>query len=189
MKTQKNVAAGYFNGCAGNMPVKDTHEQFGSPLNNLGFTLVELIVVCAVLGVLATIAMPAYQDLTNKAIIGKAKTEIRVIEKAINAYAIDRNRLPNQLSEIGSEANFLDPWKRNYQYYNIGTGTGSPGPQYICYDPADQDLNDDFDLYSLGKDGATDHNITDSGTDPPNQSSDDIVRARNGSTVELGSEF
>jgi general secretion pathway protein G len=186
MKTQKNAAAGYFNRCAGNMPVKDTPKQFGLPLNNLGFTLVELIVVCAVLGVLATVAMPAYQDLTNKAIIGKAKTEIRVIEKAINAYAIDRNRLPDQLSDIGAEANFLDPWKRNYQYYNIGSASGT---QYTCYDPVDQDLNDDFDLYSLGKDGATDHDITDPGTDPPNQSSDDIVRARNGSTVELGSQF
>ena len=154
-----------------------------------GFTLVELIVVVAILGILTTMAVPAYTDLTNKATIGKAKTEIRVIEKAINAYFIDRNILPSQLSDIGQEANIIDPWKHPYQYYNIKTGTGSPGPQYTCWDPVDPNLNEDFDLYSLGADGLTDNFLQDPTVTPLNRSSDDIVRTRSGSSVELGTEF
>jgi len=64
------------------MTAKDTPGIFGLPLKDHGFTLVELIVVMAVLGVLATMAVPAYDDLTKKATISSAKTEIRVIEKA-----------------------------------------------------------------------------------------------------------
>lgn len=190
MKTQENADASYFKGWAVNMTAKNTPDFFGLPLNDHGFTLVELIVVCAVLGVLTTMAVPAFKDMTNKATIGKAKTEIRLIEKAIIAYAIDRNRLPDQLSDVGAEANILDPWKHSYQYYNIGTGTGSPGPRYTCWKIIEPNLNDDFDLYSLGADGATTpgHVIPDP-TLAQNASSDDIVRTDNGSNVELARDY
>ena len=151
--------------------------------------MVELIVVIAVIGVLATMAVPAYDDLTTRATIARAKTEIGVVDKAITAFIIDRNSLPNQLSHVGKEANILDPWNHPYQYYNIGTGTGDPGPQYTCYDLLEPNLNDDYDLYSLGRDGLTDHDIVNPGIDPPNRSSDDIVRARNGSIIEWGADF
>lgn len=183
MKTQKNAAAGYFNGWAGNMTVKDAPEHFRLPLKDHGFTLVELIVVIAVLGVLATMAVPAYDDLTKKAIIGKAKTEIRVIEKAITAFAIDRNKLPDNLSDIGSEANFRDPWKHLYLYYPIPSDHSGA---YKSWEVApNQFLNDDYDLYSLGSDGATDNDLNNN----PGPSMDDIVRVSNGAAVELGSEY
>jgi prepilin-type N-terminal cleavage/methylation domain-containing protein len=190
MKSQENAEEGYFKDWVVKMTAKDIPVIIGLPLKDHGFTLVELIIVCAVLGVLTTMAVPAFKDMTHKAIIGKAKTEIRVIEKAITAYAIDRNKLPDQLSEIGAEANFLDPWKHPYQYYNIGTGTGSPGPRFTSWKVLEPNLNDDYDLYSMGENGATDpgHAILDP-TLAKNDSSDDIVRTDNGGTVELASEY
>ena len=189
MKTDVNADMCFFKRSTGNMSIEDIPAHFSPSLNNQGFSLIELVVVILVLGVLATMALPAYDDLTTRATISRAKTEIGVVDKAITAFIIDRNSLPVQLSDVGAEANILDPWDHAYQYYNIGTGTGSPGPQYTCYDLLEPNLNTDYDLYSLGKDGVTDHDIVNPGTDPPNGSSDDIVRARNGSIIEWGADF
>jgi type II secretion system protein G len=165
------------------MTAKDTPGIFGLPLKDHGFTLVELIVVMAVLGVLATMAVPAYDDLTKKATISSAKTEIRVIEKAITAFSIDRNKLPDNLSDIGAEANIRDPWKHLYQYYPIPSDHSGA---YKSWDAApNQFLNDDFDLYSLGSDGATDNDLN----NDPGPSMDDIIRVSNGAVVELGSAY
>jgi general secretion pathway protein G len=188
MKTQENADAGYFKGWAGKMTAKDTPGIFGLPLKDHGFTLVELIIVCAVLAILTTLVIPTFQELSNKAKISKAKAEIRVIEKAISAYVIDNNRLPGQLSEIGAEANILDPWKNPYYYYNIGGNSGNGGaPRYTSW-KIEPNLNDDFDLYSRGADGAPDatHFIPALAT---NACSDDIVRADNGGTVSLASDY
>ena len=183
MKTHEDDDAGYSKGWAGNMTAKETLEYFGLPIKDHGFTLVELIVVCAIIGILVTMAVPAYQGMVNTAIIGKAKTEIRVIEKAITAYAIDRNRLPDQLSDIGAEATFLDPWKHTYKYYAIPSDHSGA---YKSWEVAPNEfLNDDFDLYSEGKDGATDKDLNNN----PGSSMDDIIRVANGAAVELGSDY
>lgn len=192
MKRQENAKAGYFKDWVGKMTDKDTPGIFGLPLKNHGFTLVELIIVCAVLVILTSLVIPTFQELSNKAKISKAKAEIRVIEKAISAYVIDNNRLPGQLSEIGAEANILDPWKHHYYYYNIGNNSGNgPPPRYTSW-KLDPNLNDDndYDLYSMGADGATDgsHAIPDP-TLTTNACSDDIIRTDNGSTVELASDY
>jgi general secretion pathway protein G len=191
MKTYKNLYHNFLKGCAGNMTAKEMQDIFGLPLKNNGFTLVELIIVCAILMLLALLVIPSFQEFTNKAKVSKAKAEIRVIEKAISAYVIDHNRLPDQLSDIGAEANFLDPWKHPYYYYNIGSGTGNGvAPRYTSWKIIDPNLNYDYDLYSMGADGATDpgHVIPDP-TSPKTACSDDIIRSDDGSTVELASDY
>jgi type II secretion system protein G len=157
-------------------------------LDKFGFTLVELIVVTAIIAILATMAVPAYTEMSLRAKNANAKSDIRTLELAVNAYVLDRNYLPAQLTDIGAQASIRDPWKHPYQYYNIGTGTGDPGPRYTGWNAVEPNLNEDFDLYSMGPDGVTAHNILDP-TKPKNDSSDDIVRTGSGSTVELATEY
>jgi type IV pilus assembly protein PilA len=48
-----------------------------------GFTLIELMIVVAIIGILAAVAIPAYQDYTIKAKIGNALSAVDSIKTAI----------------------------------------------------------------------------------------------------------
>lgn len=52
-----------------------------------GFTLIELMIVVAIIGILAAVAIPAYQDYTVKAKIGNALGSVASIKTAIGLCA------------------------------------------------------------------------------------------------------
>jgi general secretion pathway protein G len=136
--------------------------------NQRAFTLVELIMVTAIVAVLCAMAIPAFNDFVKKAKIGRCSEEIRVIEKAITAYIIEKNTLPTTLLEAGFSN--TDPWQRPYVYNIIGSGP-APLENFLTLP-----LNTDYDLYSTGADGASNASVT-------AVTSDDIVRSNDGGFV------
>ncbi len=193
MKTQQKANASF--GREWSCRSTDTKAQEINAANpgDRGFTLVELIVTVAIVGILATLAVPIYKDTTDRAKYAGVKSDIRTMEDAIGAYALDQNKLPAQLSDLGNQGNRKDPWNNPYQYYNIDTGTGN-GTRYLSWavDPATLDncLNHDYDLYSKGPDGQTKNLIPDP-SDPAvkTTSSDDVIRVNEGATILLASEM
>jgi prepilin-type N-terminal cleavage/methylation domain-containing protein len=143
-----------------------------------GFTLVELIVVCAILGVLALMALPALTDFKTKVRVSRCADEIRTIEKDIIAFAAENGHYPANLTEIKRNT-LMDPWGHQFIY--------TPGGGYLDRDGVSLLNDDSFDLYSKGEDGITD-GAGDLSSDP-GPSMDDVVRGGNGSEVALGSDY
>jgi hypothetical protein len=90
----------------------------------------------------------------------------------------DERRLPNNLFEIG-RATLLDSWGRPYEHLNFSLGTLGQQRKDLALVP----INTDFDLYSKGKDGASQPPLTASA------SRDDIVRANDGQFIGLASNY
>ncbi len=55
--------------------------------NEKGFTLIELMIVVAIIGILASIAIPNFLNLKDKALWGTAKANLDVVRSALASYA------------------------------------------------------------------------------------------------------
>ena len=118
---------------------------------NLGFTLLELLVVIVIIGLLAGYVAPRYFSQVGKSEIQVAKAQIESLDKALDQFRLDVRRYPSAeegldalLVKPASLANWggpylkkavpSDPWGRPYVYRTPGT-------------------KGEFDLFSYGRDG------------------------------------
>jgi general secretion pathway protein G len=65
-----------------------------------GFTLLELIIVIAIIGILATIAMPALKDMPLRAKEAVLKTNLRTLRDVIDQHYGDKGRYPPTLETL-----------------------------------------------------------------------------------------
>ena len=69
-----------------------------------GFTLVELVVVIMILGILATVAVPRFLDISNDASEGALKQSLAVVRDAIEVYAAQNNgQLPGGADDLDTD--------------------------------------------------------------------------------------
>jgi type IV pilus assembly protein PilA len=66
-----------------------------------GFTLVELMTVVAIIGILAALALPAYQDYTIRAKMAEASEALAACKTSVSEYLSARGRLPPDSMESG----------------------------------------------------------------------------------------
>jgi len=154
---------------------------------NRGLTLIELMIVVAIIGTLAAIAVPTFTSYRVKAQRTRAILELIVIEKEIFSYYIDNDFFPETLADIGMDT-LMDPWNRPYQYLRIeqpddGKNGNKKKPGKARKDHFLVPVNTDFDIYSMGPDGKSVAPFT------AKNSRDDIVRANNGGYHGLASEY
>jgi len=120
-----------------------------------GFTLVELMVVIVIIGLLATVVALNVLPSQDKAMVGKARADIAVLEQAMETYRLDNLVYPDDRQGLqalvaapaglarperyrqGGYVRRLpqDPWGNPYQYRRTSTNGQA------------------FDVYSFGADG------------------------------------
>ena len=66
-----------------------------------GFTLIELMIVVAIIGILAAIAIPAYQDYTIRAQVSEGLNLAGGAKAAVSEFTMDRGTFPADNSEAG----------------------------------------------------------------------------------------
>jgi general secretion pathway protein G len=153
----------------------------GNPVKKYpsGWTLLQLLVGLAILGILATLALSGRSDYADRVKITQAKQDINVIALALDDMRLEQGKLPSSLADIGM-GNMRDPWGNPYFYLNIQTAKGNGK---LRKDRNLVPINTDYDLYSSGPDGKTVSPLT------AKASQDDIIRAGDGSFIGVASEF
>ena len=144
-----------------------------------GFTIVELLIVVAIVATLAGIAIPRYNDYRERVKVTQAVVDLRALSLLISNYQLDARNYPASLAAVGN-AGKLDPWGRPYVYLNLqggkSAGLARKNKNLVP-------INSDYDLYSLGKDGSSSGPLT------AKTSRDDVIRANDGGFMGLARDY
>ena len=89
--------------------------------SNFGFTLVELMVVVAIIGILAAVAVPNYQKFQGKARQTEAKTQLSALQTMEASYAAEANTFTACLVSIGMPPRTAPAGST--RYYTVGWST------------------------------------------------------------------
>lgn len=120
----------------------------------LGFTLLEVLVVLAIIGIMAALVVPNVMSALSGSQIKAVKADLASISAALNMYKLDNFALPSTEQGLNALLNkpggqpeapnwrtggyiekaAKDPWQNPYQYLRPGQ-------------------HGEFDIYSLGADG------------------------------------
>jgi general secretion pathway protein G len=94
-----------------------------------GFTLLELMVVIAIIGILATIAVPSFEPAVRKAREATLRQDLFVLRDLIDQYYADKGEYPSSLSALVDETYIraipVDPFTKEADWVEIPP---MPGP-------------------------------------------------------------
>ncbi len=76
-----------------------------------GFTLVEIIVVIAIIGILATLVIVRYAGKTDQAKVAVAKSQVVDLESACTMFQANCSRWPNSLEELVKKPSDCSNWQ------------------------------------------------------------------------------
>lgn len=158
-------------------PLSADLESANHPDETDGFTLVEMVVVVLVIGILTAAGMFAYISMVDKARVVQAIGDVKAISLSVDNYWMINDDYPPNLAAVGMN-NYDDPWENNYVYTYVSNPAGGPR-----LDAGGNPINTDYELYSIGRDGAT--------SAPLNAANarDDVVRGSNGGFTGLATNY
>jgi general secretion pathway protein G len=116
----------------------------------LGFTLVEVLVVMVVIGILSAIAIVSLASAMDRAKQRATMADMRIIARAVQAYIVDNHRAPSDAGGMAALREALIPYQTNVlpveDHWHNGLAYASDGLDYT--------------IQSHGRDGVDGADIT-----------------------------
>ena len=82
-----------------------------------GFTLVEIMIVVAIIALLAAIAVPGFLRARKRSQASKVLNDLRLIDSAVDQYAIENNKKANDVITVAAWTQYM---KGGTTLYNTG---------------------------------------------------------------------
>jgi general secretion pathway protein G len=119
---------------------------------NQGFTLVEILLVVAIIGILAALVIPNVINRRGDAAIKKAYADVNGgFKTSLGMYAVDTGSFPKTLQELVQSPADVKNWKG--PYIDLTAVPTDPwGHAYVYIFPGRRNASG-YDLYSMGPDG------------------------------------
>jgi general secretion pathway protein G len=123
-----------------------------------GFTLMEVLLVLAILVILGSLAVGVFSGVQRSAMIKNAQIQVDAIDHASDLYSTTVGLYPNAIEDLSTmpgdvdqnkwagpylEEVPLDPWNNPYQYVNPGQRNNVGKPDIWSYGPDGQNGTDD----------------------------------------------
>jgi general secretion pathway protein G len=121
-----------------------------------GFTLIEIMVVVAILGILAALVVPKIMGRPDEARVVAARQDIAAIRQALNLYRLDNLRYPTTeqslqaLVEKPTSGTIPNNWKSGGYLERLPNDPWGAPYQYLS-----PGVHGEIDVFSLGADGAS----------------------------------
>jgi general secretion pathway protein G len=120
-----------------------------------GFTLLELLVVVAIIGLLVAYVGPRYVSQIGKSEVAAARAQIDALSKALDAFRLDTGRYPTTeqgLAALRAQPAGVVRWNGPYLQKDVPLDPW--GKPYVYRTPGSGGSRNDYDLMSYGRDGA-----------------------------------
>lgn len=135
-----------------------------------GFTLLEVLIVVAIIIIIAGIAVPRFLGVSNEGKKARAAGDLKVLQTATESFALNKNKVPDSDSTVGSDLEGASPQiVNNFAAFEDPFSTATPKGKYKYF----VDTGKKFYVFlSVGPDGtpgsvaiATDGTVTGVGAD------------------------
>lgn len=106
-----------------------------------GFTLIELIIVMAIIAILASLAVPSYLSSMKAAKEAVLKEDLHVMRHAIDSYTMDKEKAPQSLDDL-VQAGYLKSIPTDPMTHSSDTWVTSTDDTLESVDQSEPGIND-----------------------------------------------
>jgi len=119
-------------------------------MNKKGFTLIEIMLVVAIIGVLAAMVVPKLTGRTKQTKIAVTQADVDVnVPLSLDLYELDMGQFPSDLDSLMENKTNSDSW---HGPYLKKVPKDAWGQEYIYKSPGERNKYG-YDIYSAGPDG------------------------------------